>query len=168
VRRFALVLVLAGCASSAAVEKPPEQRPVVIVESIHCYILQRVGFEKDSPRVPPDSMPVVEMLARVMHDDPGQFVFVELAGHASSDEPDAVSLSRHRAQAVRDAIVALGVDGSRIRVRGYGAHCTMLDDPNDAESVYKDRRVEMKVIRSKQGETGVEIGCEAARTAGIE
>ena len=115
-----------------------------------------------------DSESVVDALARPMIDDPRQFVLVEISGHASNDEPHPSTLAHQRATALRDALVARGVDASRLRVRSYGAHCTQRDSTSDAEAVFKDRRVEIRVLRTSDGETGAEVGCAAARTASVE
>ena len=58
--------------------------------------------------------------------------------------------------------MARGVDPARIRVAGYGDRCPESDDEGER---YKDRRVDLKVVRSGGKDTGVEIGCEAARDA---
>jgi OmpA-OmpF porin, OOP family len=158
-------LAVSACASTStsggASQEPHGQ---VIIEGIRCYFLERVHFMKDAARVEPESREIVTQLATAMTRDPGAFVFVELAGYASRDEPDAVDLSLRRAVAVRDAVVALGVDPARLRTKGYGAHCPLAESADEA---YKDRRVEAKVLRTKDGETGVELGCTSAAKAGL-
>ena len=163
-------LVLAACAScaSSVAETRPVAPPRIIVESIRCYVLPPVQFARGAATVAADSEAAVDALARPMIDDPRQFVLVEISGHASNDEPHPSTLAHQRATALRDALVARGVDASRLRVRSYGAHCTQRDSTSDAEAVFKDRRVEIRVLRTSDGETGAEVGCAAARTAGVE
>ena len=67
-------------------------------------------------------------------------------------------------QVIVDAVAALGVDPVRLRAKGYGAHCPLVESADEA---YQDRRVETKVLRTKDGETGVELGCTSAAKAAL-
>jgi outer membrane protein OmpA-like peptidoglycan-associated protein len=163
--RFALALAAACGSTSAAM--PRERGGAVVHESIHCYFLQQATFAKGSAEVT-DSAEIVSSLANAMTRDREAFVLIELSGHGSPDEDDVLELSTVRANAVRDRLIALGVEPSRVRVKGYGAHCSMRA-PEDEEELARarDRRVETKILRTKDGDTGVELGCDAATAAGI-
>jgi outer membrane protein OmpA-like peptidoglycan-associated protein len=158
-----LALALASACTSASPGGPTPDRGAVIIEEIHCYFFQQIRFEQGSARVLAESDFIVDSMAEAMKRDAEQFVQVEVSGHASSDEPDALALSTRRAEAVMAALVARGVEPARMRARGYAAFCTTRESP--AEDADRDRRVEFKVLRSKHGETGVELGCDAAKAA---
>ena len=159
VKHLAILALMTTLGCSAATPTPPE-RPRIIVESIHCYILKQVRFGKDSSTLSADASSIVDELAFSMRNDPDQFVLIELSGHASPDETDSRALADRRAQAVQAALVARGIDATRARARSYGDKCPMRSEDTDPQAV--DRRVETRVIRTKDGDTGAVTGCAAA------
>ncbi len=90
------------------------------------------------------------------------------SGHADERSSDAynLNLTRLRAKAVLDAVIARGVDKSRLVSQGYGEYCP-LDPASNAAAWEKNRRVEFKVVKTEDGSTGVDRGCEAARLKGV-
>lgn len=160
VRHAVLVLGLFVTACSAAVA-PPAERRVVVVEGTVCTFLQPLAF----PRGERASVTteVLDQMAVVFRREPREIRLVELAGHASNDEEHPNELSRARAEWVRDELVRRGVDGARLRARGYGELC-----PLAPENASQNRRVEAKIVETASGPTGVELGCPAASDAGAE
>lgn len=156
--------LVVACSSSAPVG-PTAPRAVVVIESTECAILQAPRFEQESEHLAEDDA-VVVATASTLKRSLGNVVLMELAGHAADNEREPVALSLRRANALRDALVAHGVDAARIVTRGYGAYC-----PNDVgaeQDRSRNRRVELRVLRTKEGDTGVEHGCAAARAAGVD
>ncbi|WP_373093030.1 OmpA family protein, partial [Zhongshania sp.] len=72
---------------------------------------------------------------------------VEIAGHADAlgDEALNARISEARARAVYDFLVAQGIDGQSLIVRGYGEQMPIADNNSEA-SRYKNRRAEL-IIR---------------------
>ena len=64
------------------------------------------------------------------------------------------------------ALVKRQVDKGRVRAMGYGEYCP-LDPASNAAAWDKNRRVEFKVVRTDQGPTGVELGCDKAKQKGV-
>ncbi|HTA91221.1 MAG TPA: OmpA family protein, partial [Polyangiaceae bacterium] len=59
-----------------------------------------------------------------------------------------------------------GVAASRLVSQGYGEFCP-LDPKSNPVAWEKNRRVEFKVVKTEEGLTGVERGCETARSKGV-
>jgi len=63
-------------------------------------------------------------------------------------------------------MISRGVDKARVRSKGYGEYCP--EDPAHNEKAWEtNRRVEFKIVKTKDGPTGVELGCQNARTHGV-
>jgi outer membrane protein OmpA-like peptidoglycan-associated protein len=95
-------------------------------------------------------------------------VLMEVAGHAderASDEYN-LKLTQDRVNSVMAALIQRGVDRSRLRSKGYGEYCP--EDPGHNEEAWeKNRRVEFKIVKTKDGPTGVELGCANAKSHGV-
>jgi len=93
---------------------------------------------------------------------------MEVAGHAderSSDEHN-LQLTKLRAQAVMEALQKRGVSAKRLVSQGYGEYCPL--DPGSTPAAWeKNRRVDFKIVKTQEGNTGVARGCEAARNKGV-
>ena len=64
-------------------------------------------------------------------------------------------------------LVARHVDKSRLRAKGYGEYCP--EDPGHNEEAWeKNRRVEFKIVKTKDGPTNVELGCQNASIKGVK
>jgi OOP family OmpA-OmpF porin len=77
------------------------------------------------------------------------------------------STSSPAAKSVVDALIKRKIDKSRLRAMGFGEYCPLDSSSNDA-AWEKNRRVEFKIVRTKEGPTGVELGCEAAKSKGVQ
>jgi hypothetical protein len=95
-----------------------------------------------------------------------QILHVHVPGFADVKEKSGIKLSKKRAQAVVDYLVAKGVDPKRLSAGGYGKHCPV--DPGKKKSALeKNRRVEFRLLETKDGCTNVEIVCQDAVDAGL-
>ncbi len=65
-----------------------------------------------------------------------------------------------------EALIQRGLKRSRLVSQGYGEYCP-LDAGHTPAAWEKNRRVEFKVVKTDEGSTGVERGCEAARKKGV-
>ena len=116
--------------------------------------LPNVQFETDKDILVPGSLPDIQRLAEFLIKN--KQVKAEIYGHTDNvgDRNHNLDLSQRRADAVRDFLVKLGVESSRIKTRGFGP-----DQPknkNDTpEGRLMNRRVEVMLTNmvSKTEET---------------
>jgi len=116
--------------------------------------LPNVQFETDKDILVPGSLPDIQRLAEFLIKN--KHVKAEIYGHTDNvgDRNHNLDLSQRRADAVRDFLVKLGVESSRIKTKGFGP-----DQPknkNDTpEGRLMNRRVEVMLTNmvSKTEET---------------
>lgn len=89
------------------------------------------------------SLPLLDKLARVARDCE---VSVDIGGHTDSRGSAEFNdyLSLERARAVRNYLIAHGVDGDRITAQGFGATNPIADN-NTIDGRQKNRRIEFRV-----------------------
>lgn len=139
----------------------------VIIEGSDIVILDKVMFETNSAKILPESNPILDAVAATLKAHP-EFQVVEVAGHADERSSDAynLKLTRDRAQSVVEALKSRGLKAGRLLSQGYGEYCP-LDKARTPAAWEKNRRVEFKVVKTEDGDTGVERGCETARQKGV-
>jgi outer membrane protein OmpA-like peptidoglycan-associated protein len=95
-------------------------------------------------------------------------LLLEVQGHADerSNDDYNLRLTKDRASAVVEALAQRGVARDRLRSMGFGEYCP-LDPAHNAAAWEKNRRVEFKVVKTVDGPTGVELGCDTARRKGV-
>jgi len=139
----------------------------VIIEGSDIVILDKVQFETNSAKILPASNEILDAVASTMKGHP-EFLVMEVAGHAderSTDEHN-LQLTKARAQAVMEAMLKRGVAAKRLVSQGYGEYCP-LDAASNPAAWEKNRRVEFKIVKTEEGNTGVARGCETARNKGV-
>ena len=139
----------------------------VSIQGNDILILKKIKFKTASAEILPESNQILDAVATTLIHHP-EFLLVEIAGHADERAPDDynLKLTQDRVNSVDAALVARGVDRSRLRSKGYGEYCP--EDPGHNEDAWeKNRRVEFKIVKTKDGPTGVELGCQNARTHGV-
>jgi OOP family OmpA-OmpF porin len=101
-----------------------------------------INFDTGKATIRPESKPVVDEIITLLKDNPALKVSVEghtdTVGEAKSNK----ILSEKRAQAVRDAIVAAGVDTGRLSAVGWGQEKPVADNATE-EGRARNRRVEL-------------------------
>lgn len=100
-----------------------------------------ITFDVNKADIKPESMGTLNEIAKMMKDNPA--LKLEIGGHCDSDGDDAsnLKLSQARADAVRNQLISMGVEGSRLTAKGYGE--TKPVAPNSTfEGKAKNRRVE--------------------------
>ena len=108
-------------------------------------VLQNIQFEFNSSALTGDSQSGIEILSTFLKRNPE--LRVELAGH-TDDVGNAnynLKLSSDRAEVVRQALIANGIEENRLTAKGYGATKPLW--PNDSdEHRALNRRTEMIII----------------------
>ena len=139
----------------------------VIIQDNNIIILEKIKFMTDSAEILPQSNPILDAVATTFAHHP-EFTLLEIAGHAderASDEHN-LKLTQDRVNSVMRALIARGIAPGRLRSRGYGEFCP--EDLGHNEAAWeKNRRVEFKILKTKDGPTGVELGCENAVKHGV-
>jgi outer membrane protein OmpA-like peptidoglycan-associated protein len=128
--------------AAISVNKRPK-RPNVIVTYNELRLRKKIHFAYDSAKIEPDSMELVEEIADILKHRT-DIAEVEIQGHTDNTGTAEYNmrLSQQRADAVRDALIALGVDESRLTSKGYG-QTKPLAPNNSAKNRAKNRRVQL-------------------------
>ena len=108
-------------------------------------VLQNIQFEFNSSALTAESESGIQILTAFLMRNPD--LKVELAGHTDNVGNDNynLKLSSDRAESVRKALIANGIEEMRLTAKGYGATKPMV--PNDSdEHRALNRRTEMIII----------------------
>jgi len=106
------------------------------------HVALYINFDTGKATIKPESAPIVDQIAAMMKSAPALKLTVE--GHTDNvgDAKKNKKLSEDRANAVVQAIVAKGIDKSRMSAAGFGAE-KPLDDNKSESGRAKNRRVEL-------------------------
>lgn len=108
-------------------------------------VTRGIMFDINKASLKPESMGVINEIADLMkeHQD---FKF-SIEGHTDADGDDSynLNLSEQRAAAVKDALTKMGVDSSRLQVKGMGETIPVSDNKTP-EGKANNRRVEFVKI----------------------
>lgn len=105
------------------------------------FISRGILFDVDKATLKPQSMGPINEIAAMMKAHP-ELKF-EIGGHTDGDGADArnLKLSQERANAVKNQLASMGIDGSRFTTKGYGkTKPTMPETSPEAKA--NNRRVE--------------------------
>ncbi len=140
----------------------------VIIEDKNIVILKKIQFKTGSAEILPESNEILDAVATTIVHHP-EFTLIEVAGHADERASDAynLQLTQARVNSVMNALIGRKVPRDRLRAKGYGEYCP--EDPGHNEEAWeKNRRVEFKIVKTKDGPTGVELGCQSASDKGVK
>lgn len=110
-------------------------------------LLLQVQFDTDRATLKPMSDPILDEAAQVLKEHP-EILSVEVQGHTDERGTKLYNkrLSQRRAEAVRQALIARGIEADRLTAKGYGREVP-LEDNSTEESLQKNRRVEFKIVQ---------------------
>jgi outer membrane protein OmpA-like peptidoglycan-associated protein len=134
----------------------------VVIQDNSIIILEKIQFAYNSAEILPASNRILDAVSTTLSHHP-EFTLLEVAGHADERGNDGynLNLTQARVNSVVRALVARGLDRSRLRSKGYGEYCP-LDPGHDEAAWEQNRRVEFKILKTVDGPTGVELGCANA------
>jgi outer membrane protein OmpA-like peptidoglycan-associated protein len=121
---------------------PDEGQQRVIYQDGKLTMLDNVQFKIGSAQIDPKSFKLLDQVALVLKANP-QIKEISVEGHTdeTGDREQNVTLSKMRAQSVRDYLVRKGVSPTRLSTEGYGPDKPLVQG-TDAASRAKNRRVE--------------------------
>lgn len=129
-------------------DKCPNTAKGVPVDNKGCELeaafeLEGVNFEFDSAKLTADSTAMLDEAVKILKRKLG--LKVEVVGHTDSQGSDEYNqgLSERRAQAVADYLVAHGVNGANLSVKGYGKSQPLTDN-GSKQGRAANRRVELR------------------------
>src|ERR1035437_3253258 len=100
-----------------------------------------INFDIDKATIKPESMGTLNMIVQVLKDNPD--IKFEVDGHTDNSGTAAhnLTLSQQRADAVKDQLVKMSIDASRLSVKGFG-DTKPISDNTSLEGKANNRRVE--------------------------
>ncbi|RVU24232.1 OmpA family protein [Sandaracinomonas limnophila] len=107
--------------------------------------INNLFFELNKATLTPESEPELKRIVSVMNEN--KTLAIEISGHTDNTGTDEFNnkLSLDRANAVRDYLLNAGIDGNRIKSKGYGK--TKPKESNDTEEGRAaNRRVEFVIL----------------------
>jgi outer membrane protein OmpA-like peptidoglycan-associated protein len=116
---------------------------------VHAYEFEDVHFDFDRATLMPDAMRVLDVVAKIMSDDPS--LHLEIEGH-TCDIGTAdynLALGERRASVVRDYLLAHGVNPDRLRTVSYGEEQPQFDNAREDTRRLNRRSVLVVNIREK-------------------
>jgi OOP family OmpA-OmpF porin len=126
--------------------RPRASTPAVVAEGAPFL---RLGFDSESADLTDDTRRMVDALALELKLDDELGVRLDGYADARGDPFFNQDLSMRRAEAIRDRLVAGGVEEKRVEVRGLGAAGQRTDDAS-ADAHASDRRVEVFRVRRRR------------------
>jgi outer membrane protein OmpA-like peptidoglycan-associated protein len=110
-------------------------------------VTETIYFETGKADLKRESIPTLDAIVAVFARD-RKLGLVEIGVHTDARGRDQwnLELSQKRANAVRDYLIAKGVDGNRLRAKGYGETRPIDRRANEA-AWSKNRRTEFVIIQ---------------------
>jgi OOP family OmpA-OmpF porin len=126
-------------------DKCPNTPKGATVNSVGCWVIKGILFDYNKADIKPEYQDRVDNAVRILNLNPT--MKVEIDGHTDGIGSDAYNqpLSEKRAEAVKDALVAAGIEKSRITARGFGKQQPIATNETP-EGRAKNRRIKVKIL----------------------
>jgi outer membrane protein OmpA-like peptidoglycan-associated protein len=104
-------------------------------------ITHGILFDVDKSTIKPQSMGTINQIFQFLKDDPS--LKFEIDGHTDNtgESQHNLQLSQQRADAVKDQLVSMGIESSRLTTKGFGDSKPIADN-SSPEGKANNRRVE--------------------------
>lgn len=156
-------------ASASGTPPAPAGDEFVVDDSVASTLKSPIQFETNSAIVSESSSSAIAEIATTLKQH-SEITLVQVQGHADERGEDSrnVALTRARAAAVVNALVASGVARERLHSAGYGSRCpedeacqagNAPDTCHSSESWQRDRRVVFKVLMVGKAPFRGEVVC---------
>jgi OmpA-OmpF porin, OOP family len=124
----------------------PKKYEHIVVTQEKIELKQKVFFDTNKATIQPRSFSLLDEIAQVMRSRPSMTVRIE--GHTDSrgKRGHNMQLSQSRAESVRQHLVGLGIDASRMQAQGYGPD-QPIETNKTAAGREKNRRVEFFITQ---------------------
>ena len=132
--------------ASISLNKRPKT-PNVVVAARELKLRKQVHFAHDSANIEPDSQSLLEEIADVMKKRE-DITSLEIQGHTDNTGSPVYNqrLSQQRAEAVREALVKLGIESGRLSAKGYGQEKPLVPNVSAANRA-RNRRVQLMISK---------------------
>lgn len=129
----ALALVFSACSSEETMMEEMESKG---------FVTLHINFETAKADIKPESMGIIDQVVALLRENEALNISIE--GHTDNVGTAASNktLSENRAKSVMNAIVARGIDKSRLSTKGWGQDKPIADNKTE-EGRAKNRRVEI-------------------------
>ncbi|MFL5305513.1 MAG: OmpA family protein [Polyangia bacterium] len=124
----------------------PKKYEHIVVTQEKIELKQKIFFDTNKATIQPRSFSLLDEIAQVLRSRPTMTVRIE--GHTDSRGKRAhnMQLSQARAESVRQHLVGLGIDPSRMQAQGYGPD-QPIETNKTAAGREKNRRVEFLITQ---------------------
>lgn len=132
--------------ATISLNKRPKAPNVTVVAN-EVKLKKQVHFAHDAATIEPDSAALLEEIADVLKNR-AEIAKIEIQGHTDNTGSPVYNqrLSQQRADAVRDALIKLGVEGSRLDAKGYGQDKPLVPNVSPANRA-RNRRVQLMITQ---------------------
>jgi OOP family OmpA-OmpF porin len=129
-----------GCPDNGDVEM--KKKDQVVIDEV-------MFFPYDSAQLQTEGMEKLDAIAAIYADVGEGWAMLRVQGHADRRGPESYNeeLSRRRAAAVKDYLVAKGIPSHLVDVEAYGEQQPAVPDATTEPEYAQNRRVEFRIIR---------------------
>ena len=126
------------------------KKPNVVVRGAELKLRKKVHFAHDSANIEPDSAALIAEIASVLKKKK-EIATLEIQGHTDNTGSPVYNqrLSQQRAEAVRQALIAHGIQSSRLTAKGYGQEKPLLPNVSAANRA-RNRRVQLIITKKSK------------------